>query len=150
MEPAAFANSSRHFGGNEHMEYNTSNLNSQASLERPPARPGTFGPTYQHKFDGARLHSKQEKVCAYMLASSGRFQTLDEIRAALEQKFHERFPTPSLSAFLRHARKREFGSHILEKRRRSPARCGLWEYRLLPPNPSHFAQSELFASGGVR
>ena len=125
-------------------------VNATFPRRESPGRPGTFGPTYHQKLDGARLHGKQEKVCAYMLASNARFQTLDEIRAVLEQKFHERFPTPSLSAFLRHARKREFGSHILEKRRRAPARCGLWEYRLLPPNPSHFSQSELFASSGMR
>src|ERR1700693_4253609 len=83
-------------------------VNATFPRRESPSRPGTFGPTYRQNLDGARLHGKHEKVCAYMLASNARFQTLDEIRAALEQKFHERFPTPSLSAFLRHARKREF------------------------------------------
>ena len=106
------------------------------------ARDRTFGPAYSPEIDGARLRTKQDKVRDYMLASNGRFQSLDEIRAALEAKFRERFPTPSLSAFLRHLKKKQFGSHGLENRRRG--RFGLWEYRLLPPRPTAFAQSELF------
>lgn len=106
-------------------------------------RPGTFGPAYSPDIDGARLRTKQEKVREYMLGSNERFQTLDEIRAALEAKFRERFPTPSLSAFLRHLKKKQFGSHGLEKRRRG--RFGLWEYRLLPPRPTLIAQADLFS-----
>lgn len=112
------------------------------------ARAGTFGPAFSPDIDGARLRTKQDKVRDFMLASNSHFQTLDEIRAALEAKFRKRFPTPSLSAFLRHLKKKQFGSHELEKRRRG--RFGLWEYRLLPPKPAAFAQSELFASAGVR
>src|SRR5262249_41528224 len=96
---------------------------------------GTFEPAYDSRHDGARLHSKQGKVREYKPATRSRFQTLDQIRTALEQRFQERFPAPSLSAFLRHLRKPGFGSFILEKRRRNVAGLGLWEYRLLPPKP---------------
>jgi hypothetical protein len=106
------------------------------------ASAGIFGPAFSPDLDGTRLRTKQDKVRDYMLGSNARFQTLDEIRAALETKFHERFPTPSLSAFLRHLKKKQFGSHGLEKRRRG--QFGLWEYRLLPPRPTAFAQTELF------
>ena len=110
------------------------------------ARDRTFGPAYNPDIDGARLRTKQEKVRDYMLGSNARFQTLDDIRSALEAKFRERFPTPSLSAFLRHLKKKQFGSHGLEKRRRG--RFGLWEYRLLPPKPTAFSQVPLFDAGG--
>ena len=109
------------------------------------ARDRTFGPAYSPDIDGARLRTKQEKVRDYMLGSNARFQTLDEIRAVLEAKFHERFPTPSLSAFLRHLKKRRFGSYEPEKRRRGQS--GLWEYRLLPPKPAAFSQVPLFDAG---
>jgi hypothetical protein len=103
---------------------------------------GTFGPAYSHDIDGTRLRTKQDKIRDYMLAANARFQTLDEIRAALEAKFHERYPTPSVSAFLRHLKKKQFGSHGLEKRRRG--HFGLWEYRLLLPKTADFTQAELF------
>lgn len=105
----------------------------------------TYGPSYESRFDGKRLHGKQDKVRVYMLSTNGHFQTLDEIRNRLEAHHEERFPSPSLSAFLRHLRKRQFGSYVLEKRRRNTAAYGLWEYRLLPPKPSVPVQDLLFA-----
>ena len=93
----------------------------------------TFGPVFIEKFDGARLRSKQEKVRDFMLASNCRFQTLEEIKSSLEVRFGERFPAPSLSASLRHLRKRRFGSYVLDKRHRGDPSAGLWEYRLFAP-----------------
>jgi hypothetical protein len=119
------------------------NLARNNSRPQPRRADRTFGPAYTPDLDGARLRSKQEKVRVYMLSSSGRFQTLDEIHSALEARFHERFPRPSLSAFLRHLEEKQFGSHVLEKRRRG--KFGLWEHRLLPPNPQVITQTELFA-----
>ncbi len=93
----------------------------------------TFGPAFSEQFDGSRLLSKQEKVRDFMLGSNSRFQTLEEIKSSLEASYRERFPAPSLSAFLRHLRKRQFGRYVLDKRHRGHPSAGLWEYRLLAP-----------------
>ena len=65
-----------------------------------------FGPTFAARVDGKRLLSKQDRVRNFMLSANSRFQTLEEIKSILEVRFGERFPAPSLSAFLRHLRKR--------------------------------------------
>jgi len=103
-----------------------------------------FGPSYNACKDGGRLRTKQNKVRDYMLATNRNFQTLEEIRGRLEDLHCEFFPTPSLSAFLRHLKKRRFGSYVLEKRHRGNGKAGLWEYRLLPPAPTR-TQGLLFA-----
>ncbi|MFZ1971618.1 MAG: hypothetical protein WAU89_02170, partial [Candidatus Acidiferrales bacterium] len=81
----------------------------------------------------------------FMLATNDRLQTLEEIKSRLEARFGEQFPAPSLSAFLRHLRKEQFGSFILEKRRQGDPRKGLWAYRLLPPRPQAVTQLDLIA-----
>jgi hypothetical protein len=104
-----------------------------------------FGPSYRSDLDGRRLHSKQEKLRDLMLGINGRFLTLSEIQTRLEARFGERFPTPSVSAYLRHLKKPQFGSFRLEKRRRSGAAIdGVWEYRLLQPKA--VVQGGLFSS----
>jgi len=109
----------------------------------------TFGPAFAARHDRARLRSKQTRVRDYMLASNSRFQTLEEIKSILEVRFGERFPAPSLSAFLRHLRKSRFGSYVLEKRHRVDASLVLWEYKLLPPRPNAGNQFELGLLSGV-
>jgi len=104
-----------------------------------------FGPSYRSDLDGRRLHSKQAKLRDFMLAINERFLTLSEIQTRLEARFGERFPTPSVSAYLRHLKKPQFGSFRLEKRRRSGAAIdGVWEYRLFQRNPD--LQGGLFSS----
>jgi hypothetical protein len=109
------------------------------------SNPSNFGPSYRREFDARRLHSKQDKLRDFMLGINERFLTLAEIQARLEAQFRERFPTPSVSAYLRHLKKKQFGSFVLEKRRRSGAACdGLWEYRLSPPKSPTDLQGGLF------
>jgi hypothetical protein len=109
------------------------------------ALPHTFGPAYDARADGKRLRTKQDKVRDYMLGTRECFQALEEIRARLEARHYERFPTPSLSAFLRHLRKSQFGGFVLLKRRRGAGASGLWEYKLLPPKPQNtVVQGTLF------
>jgi hypothetical protein len=43
------------------------------------------------------------------------------------------FPSPSISAHLRHLRKPRFGSYNVEKRRVDGLSTGLWEYHLNAP-----------------
>ena len=102
-----------------------------------------FGPTFAARVDGKRLLSKQDRVRNFMLSANSRFQTLEEIKSILEVRFGERFPAPSLSAFLRHLRKRRFGSYVLEKRHRGDPSAGLWEYKLLPSRPDTGIQFDL-------
>jgi hypothetical protein len=107
--------------------------------------PGTFGPAYEQEHDADRLNTQMLCIRDAMLAHSrcGRWRTLGEIRSELEGQLHRRFPEASISAQLRHLRKREFGSFRLLKQRRSSRTLGLFEYQLLPPDPMN-AQPELF------
>jgi len=99
----------------------------------------TFGPAYDEALDGKRLHTQFKTILGFML--SGTWRTLAEISAKLG------YPEGSISAQLRHAKKPEFGSYRLEKRRR--AGKGTWEYRLLPPLPGEPGKQEmLFNTNG--
>jgi len=79
----------------------------------------TFGPAYDEKLDGKRIATQMETIRKYMPDAG--WQTLAEIESALG------YPQASISAQLRHLRKKKFGSCIVEKRRRTR---GTWEYRL--------------------
>lgn len=83
----------------------------------------TFGPSYDEKLDGARLRKQHERIRQFM--SDGRWRTLNEIANFLG------YPEPSVSAQLRHLRKKEFGSYVVDRRRRGTT--GLWEYRVSKP-----------------
>jgi hypothetical protein len=86
---------------------------------------GTYGPAYDGNRDRARLHKQHEGIRDWMLTHGG-WRTLIEIREALG------YPESSISAQLRHLRKRQFGSYCVEKRRRHGA--GTWEYRVSRPS----------------
>jgi len=83
------------------------------------------GPDYEPEFDQARLTGQIKRI--YNLMIDGRWRTLQEIEQAT------RDPQSSISAQLRHLRKKRFGSHIIEKRRRGDRTNGLFEYKLLKP-----------------
>jgi hypothetical protein len=84
------------------------------------------GPAYDPAIDQARLTKQLGRIFALM--TDGAWRTLDEIAAATGD------PATSVSAQLRHLRRRRFGSHVVEKRRRQPA-GGTWEYRLVVSDP---------------
>jgi predicted transcriptional regulator len=83
-----------------------------------------YGPTFDKQLDGGRLKHQQERIRDWMLTQND-WKTLAEIHEALG------YPESSISAQLRHLRKRQFGGYRVEKRRRSGK--GTWEYRVLPP-----------------
>ncbi len=93
----------------------------------------TFGPAYDALLDGARLRTQMEAIREVMLRAAacaredGGWLTLRE----LELLTHA--PQASISAQLRHLRKPQFGSWIVEKRRRGAPERGVWEYRLRRP-----------------
>lgn len=81
------------------------------------------GPVYEPLCDEVRLTRQALRI--FSLMSDGVWRTLVEI--ALET--HD--PPASISAQLRHFRKRRFGSHQVDKQRRGDDTGGLWEYRLV-------------------
>ena len=83
----------------------------------------SFGPTCTEQ-DVPRILTQLEKIKAYL--STGQWVTLAEIEA------YTGYPQASISAQMRHLRKRKFGQYHIAKRRRSGGRGGTWEYRLMP------------------
>lgn len=92
---------------------------------QPPPSARFNGATYDSAFDQARLKGQIKRVHDAMI--DGHWRTLGEI----EQMTGD--PQASISAQLRNLKKRDFGSHQLEKRARGERTFGLWEYKLLPP-----------------
>ncbi len=99
----------------------------QASLfDMPPglpARPRFDGPVYVPALDDRRLTGQLLRI--FELMRDGQWRTLPEIEEETDD------PAASISAQLRHLRKARFGSHRVDKRRRTSATSGLWEYRLI-------------------
>ena len=85
------------------------------------------GPDYVPKLDRARLTGQLERI--YGVMQDGQWRTLRELAVAA------RAPESSVSAQLRHLRKERFGSYVVEKRRREPLDAGIFEYRVLSPEP---------------
>jgi len=80
------------------------------------------GAGYDPAIDHQRLTGQLQAI--FGLMKDGEWRTLQQIEQAT------RYPTPSISAQLRHLRKPRFGSHTVERRRIDRDR-GLWEYRLI-------------------
>lgn len=102
-----------------------------------------LGPAYDKHLDGPRLRRQHEAIRDWMLAH-GSWRTLVEMRESLG------YPESSISAQLRHLRKPQFGSYVVEKRRRHAS--GTWEYRVLPPPQAvmSFAQETTLTTVGPR
>ena len=88
----------------------------------------TFGPAYDERLDGRRLHRQMDRIRDFMLGlgKRGLWLTLREISLDLS------YPEASVSAQLRHLKKARFGGYQMNKRRRSK---GTWEYQVLEPLP---------------
>ena len=80
------------------------------------------GSDYNKKIDNPRLSGQIKRI--YDLMIDGAWRTLSEIASLTDD------PEASISAQLRHLRKKRFGAFIVEKRRRGEDEIGLWEYRL--------------------
>jgi hypothetical protein len=68
--------------------------------------------------------------------ADGRWRTLAEIEAATGD------PQASISAQLRHLRKRRFGSSVVERRPRGDRSAGLYEYALIISDATRAALAE--------
>ena len=82
------------------------------------------GADYEPARDGARLTQQYGRIFALM--RDGRWRTLAEIARVTHD------PPASISAQLRHMRKRRFGSHTVNRRYLGD---GLYEYQLQPGEP---------------
>jgi hypothetical protein len=80
------------------------------------------GATYVPAVDHARLSGQLARV--YEVMRSGQWLTLDDISNATGD------PAASVSAQLRHLRKKRFGANTVEKRRRT-ATGGEYQYRVI-------------------
>jgi len=100
---------------------------------------GTFGPAYDAKIDGKRLRRQQEIIRDVMLSAGecNTWLTLPEIAKITAYR------EASISAQLRHLRKKVFGGFTVEKRRRGKESRGLWEYRVKRPGQVIPEQLEL-------
>jgi len=83
------------------------------------------GDTYDEERDSVRLTGQWQRV--YGLMQDGRWRTLRRICDVVGKS------EAGVSARLRDLRKERFGSFRVEKRR---VKGGLYEYRVLPPEPS--------------
>ena len=82
------------------------------------------GPVYVPVFDYTRLRGQMRRV--FDLMKDGKWRTLDEISGSTGD------PAASVSAQMRHLRKKRFGSHVVDKRARGDRSSRLWEYRVIP------------------
>ena len=83
----------------------------------------TYGPAYDKKIDGKRINNQMEKIKQYMLGCEG-WKTLFEIEQSTG------YSQASISAQLRHLRKKKFGEYNVSKKRReyNGEEKGTWEY----------------------
>jgi hypothetical protein len=79
----------------------------------------TFGPAFSEAIDGKPIRKQMETIRDWMLGHPF-YCTLAEIATALN------YPEASVSADLRHLRKKRFGAFRVLKRRREGQRT--WEY----------------------
>lgn len=87
---------------------------------------GVFaGATYSPSEDDERLSNQLLRVFEAM--KDNEWRTLHEIEEITGD------PPASISAQLRHLRKKKFGSYVVEKRVRGARAAGLYEYRVMPP-----------------
>lgn len=81
------------------------------------------GSDYVPEIDDKRLTGQIKAICELM--ADGVWRTLGEIEAATN------YPQASISAQLRHLRKKKFGNNTVNKRRRGDETQGLFEYQLI-------------------
>ena len=80
------------------------------------------GPAYEPEYDQIRLTGQIRRI--FLCMRDNQWRTLDEIAHITED------PITSISAQLRHLRKKRFGSHTVDRRPKGNRQYGLWEYRL--------------------
>jgi hypothetical protein len=103
-------------------------MNKQGELDFSKAR--FNGPEYKPELDQRRLSGQVERI--FNLMKDGKWRSLHEIESITND------PAASISAQLRHLRKKRFGSHTVNRRRRKKD-GGLFEYQLILYSNTHFS-----------
>ena len=85
------------------------------------------GKTYDPKTDEKRLTTQFQRVFAYMINSD--WHTLPEIAKAISFPPYDQASEAGVSARLRDYRKKKFGNHTVNRRRKTGG--GLFEYQLV-------------------
>lgn len=85
--------------------------------------PAFGGSTYSPAHDAERLETLLGRVLDLM--KDGQWRTLAEIRSVVDGS------EAGISARLRDFRKKDFGEHVVNRRRRGEPKDGVWEYRVL-------------------
>ncbi len=88
------------------------------------------GSDYSPAIDNKRLRGQLLRI--FELMKDGKWRTLNEIEAGTGD------PAASISAQLRHLRKKRYGSHTLNKQPRGERAHGLYEYSLIVNLPPEF------------
>jgi len=81
------------------------------------------GKTFDAKWDSRRLTGQLKGV--YSIMKDGRWYTIREIENITN------YPGGSISARIRDFRKKKYGEHEVNLRRRGKAEAGYWEYQLI-------------------
>jgi len=81
------------------------------------------GSDYEPELDDQRLQGQIKRI--YELMKDGKFRTLSEIERETGD------PQASISAQLRHLRKKRFGGFMINRQRRGDRKQGLFEYQLV-------------------
>ena len=92
------------------------------------------GSTYKAEHDEVRLSRLMQAVFDWMKVKDGRWRTLAEIHAIVRGG-----SDASISARLRHFRKRQWGQNTVNRRRRGEAALGIPEYQLIVNPAKRFA-----------
>lgn len=96
-------------------------------LEHRPSPPLFDGESYEPERDEIRLSGQLARVFNCM--RDGRYRTLSEIRFALsEEGLRPKDSEAGISARLRDLRKKRWGSHVVNRRRRTE---GTFEYQVI-------------------
>ena len=80
------------------------------------------GPVYEPKHDKIRLTGQILRI--FEAIKDSNWYTLNEIHSKTGD------PHASISAQLRHLRKKRFGSHTVDKEPRGNRNSGIWQYKL--------------------
>lgn len=86
------------------------------------------GPEYDPEQDEERLRNQYRRI--FNLMKDRQWRTYKEIKRTTGD------PESSISAQLRHMRKKRFGSHTVNRRARGDRSDGLFEYQLIPNEAS--------------
>jgi len=86
------------------------------------------GSNYDPALDGERLAKQLDRV--YRIIKDGKKRSLQRIQTDIYGEYGIKDPESSISAQLRHLKKKQFGCHTIKKERAKTKTHGTWLYWL--------------------